>query len=46
MTRYLLTLTLRAVTALQVGCDIAALFTAAKLQTLRQKLVRSIHDMR
>lgn len=44
--RYALTLALRAVTGLQVGCDIAALFAAAKLQTLRQKLVRLIHDMR
>ncbi len=40
--RYLLTLLLRAVTALQIGCDMAALFAAAKLQLLRQALVRAL----
>lgn len=42
MTRYTLTLLLRAVTACQIGVDMAALFAAAKLQTLRQKLVRAL----
>ncbi len=40
--RYLLTLLLRAVTAIQIGCDMAALFAAAKLQLVRQSIIRRL----
>ncbi len=46
MTRQLLAFALRCITALQVAIDMAALFAAAKLQLLRQAIVRSIHNMR
>ena len=41
--RYLLAISLRAVTGLQVALDMAALFGAAKLQLARQAIVRAIY---
>ena len=46
MTRYLLTLSLRLLTALAIGWDMLTLAVAAKIQTARQRLVRAIYALR
>ena len=46
MTRYLLTLALRLVTALQIGSDRVATAVAARLQRVRQAIVRAIYRWR
>ena len=46
MTRYLLTICLRLLTALAIAWDMLALAVAAKIQAARQRLVRAIYALR
>jgi len=46
MTRYLLTLSLRLLTALAIGWDTLTMAVAAAIQRARQRLVRAIYALR